>query len=497
MFDALARWIAAGGGGLAAFYAVVVALVATVALPKAIKHRVRPVLWMALAGALVEVPALSGIWQPAWPMLRAVSWSLVGWAVMRLAVVLGFDVLYPRLRGRPVHQLLRDVLQTALYVVATLVALRAAGVGVQGLVAGGTVVTAIVGLALQETLGNLAAGVALQFDRSLDVGDWIRLDKGELVGRVVSMDWRVVVVQTDDRSQVVVPNGVFTKTPFVNFSRPGGLTRRSVYVTVGPDVPPLHVHEALVQACRECPEVLTDPAPSVITQEFTDRGVNYWLRFFIADYARRDPVTSAVTTRVWYELNRRKIELALPRRVTFMHKVNERYEARALDEKIRDRRAAVECVDFMRELSESSREVLAREGRRLLFAPDEVILEAGHTGRAFYIVRRGEVLVLDGDVELARLGKGEFFGEMALLTGQPRRATVRAVGEVEVFEIDESLFARVLRAEPKVAERIGAVVGARQAKMEARRTGDRPSVEDVHSRAGEILSGIKRLFGLE
>jgi len=495
--DALAKWIAAGGGGFVALTAVVLAVVAMAALPRELKSRVRVVLWLALGGVLVELPALMEIWQPAWRAFQALSWSLVGWAVMRLAVVLGFDVIYPRLRGRPVHQLLRDVLQSALYVVATLVALRAAGVGVQGLVAGGTVVTAIVGLALQETLGNLAAGVALQFDRSIDVGDWIKLDKGDQLGRVVSMDWRVVVVQTDDRAQVVVPNGVFTKTPFVNFSRPGGCTRRSVYVTIPPEVPPLHVHEAMLQACRDCPEVLTDPAPSVLTLEYTERGVSYWLRFFIADYARRDPVTSAVATRVWYELSRRKIELAMPRRVTYVHKVNARSAARALDEKLRDRRAAVECVDFMQALSEASRDVLAREGRRMLFAPGEVILEAGHTGRTFYIVRRGQVAVLDGDVELARLGVGEFFGEMALLTGLPRQATVRSLTETEVFEIDEALFARVLRAEPKVAEKIGEVVGARRVQMEARQSGNRPSIEDVRGRSSEILSGIKRLFGLE
>ncbi len=497
MMDALAQWLAPIGGGLAALFAVVAALVSMAALPRGLKPRVRSVLWLALAGVVVELPAIAGFWEPSWQILRALSWSLVGWAVARLAVVLGFDWLFPRLRGRPVHQLLRDVLQAGLYGVATLLALRAAGVGVRGLVAGGTVVTAIVGLALHETLGNLAAGVALQFDRSLDVGDWIKLDKGDHLGRVVSMDWRVVVVQTDDRSQLVIPNGVFTKTPFVNYSRPGGSARRSVYVTVPPEVPPLQVHEALLLACRDCPEVLADPAPSVMTQEYTDRGVSYWLRFFIADYARRDPITSAVTTRVWYELSRRKIELAMPRRVTYLHKVNARYAARVLDEKIRDRRVAVECVDFMRALSEASRDVLAREGRRMLFAPGEVILEAGHTTREFYIVRRGQVAVLNGDVEVARLGVGEFFGEMALLTGQPRRATVRSLTETEVFQIDEALFARVLRAEPAVAEHIGEVVGTRRAQIEALDRGKHPSVEEVSDRKSEILLGIKRLFGLE
>lgn len=496
--DKLSQWFTVAGSTRVALVTAVLALVATAVAPREMKRRLRLVLVLVVLSVLSEFPQRLGFWEPAWAMLRAMAWAGVGCAAARLFVVIVADMAVGRMGARPMHQFRRDVMQATLYIAATVVSLRASGMSLQGLVTTGTVMTAIIGLALQETLGNLAAGAALQLDRNLDVGDWIRVDKSELLGRVVQMTWRTVVIETDDRTQYVVPNGVFTKTPFINYSRPGGIARRIVEISVPPEVPPVHVHEALLDACKDCVEVLTRPPPSVLTTDFGEQGVNYRLRYFIADFARRDPVGTEVATKVWYELHRRKIDLGMPRRKNYNHKLDERYEARALAEKIKDRRAAVDSVDFLRELSEEARDTLAREGRRLLFAPQEIILEAGHTGRTFYIVRHGEVSVRESDVELARLGPGDFFGEMALLTGEPRSATIVSVGEVEVFEIDELLFSRVLRAEPRVAERIGEVVGRRRAQIEARQAGAaRATLDDVKGHTNRILESIRSLFGLD
>jgi small-conductance mechanosensitive channel/CRP-like cAMP-binding protein len=495
--DVLSHWFASGGGSTIAAVTIFVALLVTIALPQRLKSRPRAVLGMALIGVLAELPQVLHVWEPAWKMLRAASWVLIGCAAARLLVVLVIDLAIERTQRRPVQELRRDVVQTVLYVVAVAVALRAADVSVTGMVATGTVLTAIIGLALQETLGNLAAGVALQFERTIDLGDWLRVDKSDLQGRVVGMSWRSVVIETEDCSQLVVPNGVFTKTPFVNYSRPGGIARGHVHVTVSADVPPVHVQEALREACRDCVEVLTDPAPSVITVDFNERGVTYWLRFFVENYAHRSAVTSEVTTKVWYELRRRKIDLGVPRRVTFMHKLDEQHDARMREQTLRDRRAAIDSVDFLREVSEQGRDTLAQEGRRLLFAPNEFILEEGHKGRTFYIVRSGEVAVYENNEELTRLGPGTFFGEMALLTGEARNATVMSVTEAEVFEIGEAAFARVIKAEPRVVERIGTIVGERQAQFAARRQGvSRPSIADMEGRSGEVLAAIKNMFGL-
>jgi CRP-like cAMP-binding protein len=180
-----------------------------------------------------------------------------------------------------------------------------------------------------------------------------------------------------------------------------------------------------------------------------------------------------------------------------MQKLDERHDARVREETLRDRRAAINAVDFLRELSEQGRDTLAHEGRRLLFAPNEFIIEEGHTGRTFYIVRRGEVAVYEGRDEVARLGAGTFFGEMALLTGEARNATVRSVTEAEVFELNEDVFARVIKAEPRVVERIGAIVGERQAQITARRQGlSRPSLDDMKGQSNQVLGAIKRMFGM-
>lgn len=480
------------------FGTVVVALVATAIAPAQIKRRLRAVVVLCLFSALLiltfrYVPEGSGFHTP----LAAVAYLLGAIAVARLGFVLVIDLGWERGGRVPLNQLLRDVLQTAAYAVSAFIALRAAGLQATSLLATGTVVTAIVGLALQETLGNLAAGVALQVDKPIALGDWVKLDKGDVIGRVVSTNWRSVTIQGDDRLHLVVPNNFLSRAPFTNFSRPGGAFRRSVYFIVPYDVPPNRVHDAVLAACNDTPDVIADPPPSLLTWSFLDHGVQYWLRFFIADFALRDKVQGELLTRIWFQLKRRKIEFAIPVRKNFVTEVDEEALAAGRAKTLADRRAAIDAVDFLAPLSEEAKEQLAERGHRRLFGRGETILRAGDKGREFYIVRRGEVAIRVGDAEIARLGPGEFFGELALLTGKERHATVTAVSEAEVFEVNEMMFKDVLQGQPKIAEEISRIVAERQAELDTRLTGQPSTEQRRRSATTEILQGIKNLFGLD
>lgn len=479
------------------FGTLVITLIATALTPALIKRRLRiVVIFCLLSGlgilALRRVPTEATLYQP----LAAATYLFGALAVARLGVVLVIDLGWERGGRSPLNQLLRDVLQTLTYAVTAIVALRGAGIQPTSLIATGTVVTAIVGLSLQETLGNLAAGVALQVDKPLGLGDWVRLDKGDVIGRVVSTNWRSVTIQGDDRLHLVVPNGYLSRSPFTNYSRPGGSARRNIYFTIPYDVAPSRVHEAVMAACSDTPHILTDPPPSILTWTFLDHGVQYWLRFFIADFALRDRVQGDVQTRIWFHLRRQKIEFAVPLRKTYVHEVDDEAIASQTAEVIKDRRAAIDAVDFLRPLSDDAKEDLARRGHRKAFAAGETILRVGDRGREFYIVRRGDVAIRVGDQELARLTHGQFFGELALLTGKQRHANVVALTECEVFELDENMFKDVLQSQPKIAEDISRIVAARQAELDSRLTGVPSTDQRKESATGEILSKIKDLFGL-
>ncbi len=492
-------WFASGVVPLAVLATLVLALIVMALAPRPIKARVRFALLFAILYGVFE--GISSALPSAAPErgdLESIALVCAALAFARLVFVVLFDIAIERAGKSPLNQLRRDVIQSAVYLIAAAAALRAQHIPVTSLLATGTVITAIVGLALQETLGNLAAGAAIQVDKPVGVGDWIQMDKVDAIGRVVSTSWRSVTIQTDDRALFVIPNSLFSKTPFFNRSRPGGATRRSLYVTVAYDLPPTQVHEALLEACADAGDVLKEPAPTVLTWSYTDSGIQYWLRFFISDFARRDYAQSDVGTRVWYHLKRRKISPAIPQRHTILENYDREARAERDAEVIADRRAVIDGVDFLKLLSPQSRDVLARGGHRRLFAPDETILREGDTGRDFYIVRRGRVAIVAGKRDLKELGAGEFFGEMAMLTGSVRHATVTAVEETEVFEVGEALFKDVLKGEPHIAQEISRIVGERQAELEARLTGVGAATHEQKLGMGDqILGKIKELFGLD
>jgi small-conductance mechanosensitive channel len=427
--------------------------------------------------------------------LGAVAFAFGALGVVRVLFVVVVDILVERSGKRPTNALVRDVGQGAIFVFIVAVALRAADLQPGSLIATGTVATAVLGLSLQDTLGNLFAGIAIQMERGVSVGDWMRLDKGDVVGRVVSMNWRAVTVRADDGSVLVVPNGALARMPFTNFTRESVASRRHLYFVLPFEVSPEQAEQAILSACRSCPSVQAEPAPSVMTWTYTERGVTYWLRYWISDFAHRDPSQSDVSTRVWYELHRRKLAPAVPVQHHFVHKMGDRARDEAQEKVFRDRRSVLDSVDFLAPLSDASKNLLATQGHRKLFAEGERILSQGDETRTFYIVRRGEVVVEVDGMEVGRLGPGEFFGELALLAGDRRTATVSATCETEVFEIDDRMFQEVLREEPEVAKRIADIVGQRQAELAALKEGSgRPSMVEVTSWSDEILGKLKRLF---
>ncbi len=466
-------------------------------VPRTHKIRPRASLLFCIASAVFSLLALSFPQVSAGRrMLEGLAAVTVALAVGHLIFVLVVDVVLERLGRAPMNQLLRDGLRVAAYLVAALSGMRASGIEASSILATGTVLTAVVGFALQETLGNLAAGAAIQIDRPFEVGDWIRIDKGDLTGRVVSANWRSVTIQGDDRLHFVVPNGFIARYPFTNYSRPGGSCRRSLYVTIPNDVPPPRVVDAVMAACSDCSDVLSDPPPSLLPWLFTENGVQYWLRFYIADFAARDRAAGAITTRIWFHLHRDKIELAIPPRRAWVQSVDDEARAKMEEDVVRDRRAAIDAVDFLRPLSETARDRLARRGHRKLFARGETIIRAGEHGRELFLMRRGSVVIRVDTADVARLGPGDFFGELALLTGKERHADVVAEVETEVFEIDEKMFEEVLQSEPKIIEEMSRIVAERQAELTARASGNPLSKATTHAATADILSKIRSVFGL-
>jgi small-conductance mechanosensitive channel len=424
-------------------------------------------------------------------------------SIGRAGVVLFLEAILGRRLNRPLPKIIRDILQGVVYFLLLLLVLRQLGLEPGQLLTTSALLTAVIGLSLQDTLGNLIAGLAVQMQRPFDVGDWIQYDgEKQNIGKVLEINWRATRLLTLDEHEIVVPNGLLAKSPLKVYSRPTDTVRRSVFFRVGFEVPPRHVQSLVERAIADAPGVLRSPAPSVVTNGFVESGIEYWVRYFTDEFHRRDIVDGAVRDRIWYALARAGVTIPLTHRVVHMQHQDET-RAREAEKRTSKRFRALEHVDFLSVIDEKQRRALAERATTRLFSDGEVIVRQGEESDELFIILAGEVAVVIGtgeeEVEVTRLGAGKFFGEMALVTGEKRKATVKAIRDCELLVIDHDAFEHVLRERPEVVDQLSVVLAERQLELDEHTA--RASTEErttmVQMESSQLLGRIKRFFSIK
>jgi small-conductance mechanosensitive channel/CRP-like cAMP-binding protein len=405
---------------------------------------------------------------------------------------------------RPLPRIFRDLLQGLVYVIVVLITLRAAGVAPGSLLTTSALLTAVIGLSLQDTLGNLFAGLAIQAQRPFDVGDWIQFDENaKHVGRVVEINWRATRLLTLDQVEVTVPNGVLAKAPISNYTKPSPVSRRVVYVTAPYDVSPLRIEEIVLSAVREIPGILREPRPSVILHDFGDKGIEYRVRYFTSDFQSRERIDGVVRERLWYAFHRAEIRIPLPTRTVYSHEVTPKTAKELEAAEVERRQKALSYVDFLQKLPGSALHKLASLGETRLYAEGEIILKQGEEGNELFIVWHGEVAVMldrtdrHDSVEITRLGPGKFFGEMSVMTGEHRSATVKATKPCEMIVIGKKAFQEVLAETPSLAQQISEVLANRLEELGERAAlADKRTAMSRQEQSSLLLSRIKQFFSI-
>lgn len=439
------------------------------------------------------------------PLLGPLALLLLLASIARSAVLLLLDVILgPRL-GRPLPRIVRDILHGLVYAGIVLVALRDAGVEPTSLLTTLALLTAVLGLSLQETLGNMFAGLAIQVEAPFEVGDWIQFDaEPKHVGRVLEINWRATRVVTLDDVEVVVPNGALAKVPITNFTKPTPVSRRLAYVAAPYSVPPLEVHAILLKAIADAPGVVREPAPSVITHLFGEYGIEYWVRYYTDQFDKRDGIDGGVRDRIWYALRRAEVEIPYPHRTIEMHQVTAESSALETARTLSVRGRALLGVDIFRVLSDVERAHLAELAQHRLYAPGEVIVRQGDESSELYVIEQGEVVVSVERaaagasaatlLEVARLGPGQFFGEMALVTGDRRQATVRAARACQLLSVNREAVQRIMEQAPDLAERMSNVLMERQAQLDERASERKSEVDGDLRSQEDSVARIRKFF---
>ena len=443
------------------------------------------------------------------------------YAWIRLLTVLIFDVLLARWRGNR-ESLMQDVAVGALYILSTFAVLRSEGLNPAEVVATGAVVSAVVALSLQSTLGNILGGIALQLDGSVHVGDWVQLEGGKQ-GRVTQVRWRHTVVETRDWDTIIVPNATLLSSNIHILGRREGASaphRQWVYFNVDHRYAPAEVVEVVTLALRRSAleNVALDPEPSVICldlaherrQSFSLYAVRYWL----TDLAQDDPTSSLVRGRVQAALTRAGIPLALPATMVFEQTHDDAKRERDLKTERSRRLRALNAVPFFQVLSDDERSALVEHLSYAPFARGETMTRQGAVAHWLYLMVSGQAEVralpqgstgVAGTTASANLGRvvrkmeaPDVFGEAGMMLGEARMASVVATTDVECFKLDKEGFERVLRERPEVAEKLSALMAERRVQLTAvleKTTG--PSSADQERRERERMARrVREFFGL-
>lgn len=449
-----------------------------------------------LTFAGVVVLTLIGWLVPDRGSLRGLS--VAGFALLLLTIVRSVLVFLTETRMGgwlfpTVPKIVADVVQALLYLAAVLLTLHAAGMEPGSLLTTSALLTAVLGLALQDTLGNLFSGLALQLGRPFDVGDWVELDQQQhsQAGRVVEVGWRATKIITLDHVEIIVPNGMMAKALLRNVTRPTPVSRRNIAFTASYRDPPADVQSAALEAVAGVTNVLPSPAPSAIVTAFGDSTINYTLRYFTADIAASQVTDSDVRARLWYVFKRRGLEFPFPQRDVNFRMAD---PARELEAATTARAAVLRRIELFAKLDADDVERLARRSETRLYAPLEPIVVEGHAGDELFIVVDGDVRVLAGSEEVARLREGDFFGEMSLLTGEDRTATVEAVGPCRLVVVGHQALKRALDDQPELAERLSAAQVERQRALELHRRGSASALPAADVGTVELLARIRSFF---
>lgn len=388
-----------------------------------------------------------------------------------------------RRREYPVPDLLHDIIRAVLVLALAFLALKVElGIDIGPLLASTALLTAVVGFALQGVLGNLLAGMSLHLVRSLRPGVWVQID--DLEGRVTATNWRETRLRDRRGRMFVIPNAKVAEARINNYEDPTPLRGHQIEVGASYSDAPDEVIEALVQAALEVPDVRRSPAPRADITGYLDFGINYRLLFWTTDYPRHVIIDGEVNRMIWYQFKRRGIEIPFPMSDVLLNDFmavvyNQRRippSQRQLDDVVADLRASRLVSELVVDaegrplLDDDDLHAVAPRLRRLRYGRGETLCRQGEDGDVFWVLVRGRLagaIEQDGGAVEFAVEPGAVVGEMSLLTGVPRSATLTVAASAEVLEFDEHAFGALLGLHDDLPARLSELAAARAAQNRA------------------------------
>ena len=424
-----------------------------------------------LAGALEVVWWLAGAWLTA--------------GFLRAFLVLG--------RRPRESKLVQDLLAALVYLAATFaIVAYVFDLPLKGLLATSGVLAIVIGLALQSSLGDVFSGVVLNIERPYRVGDWIILDD-TVRGRVIETNWRATHILTIGQDVAIVPNSIIARSKLVNCSTPTQIHGASIRVKLEPVLTPGAGRNLLKEALLGCSHILRTPEPTVTIVDLSAEMIDFELSYSVADVSAVDLAQNELFDRVYRAAAAAGAKFA-PRLRSLSEK------AAPEDERLLSATERLLAgISLFSTLATEERTALAPQMQRKDYKPGDVVATTGAVLQALCIVSRG-VLVASSEqngrkIEVSRLARGDFFGEVGLLSGEPLNGEITALTKVVIYEISKDALAPLLKARPGMAEELSE-------SLASRRLARRSVLDHYHQEQHEeglaerVAANIRRLFAL-
>ena len=411
-----------------------------------------------------------------------------------------WDLYFEKRRQTTIPHFLREVVAGIIFLIVLLLLLSYgyhAEAQLKGLLAGSGVLAIVLGFAGQNLFAGIIGGVAIQINRPYKLGDWLKV--GDTFGEVREINWRSTRLCTNDDIYLDIPNNEIVKNTIVNLHYPTEIHAMRIRVGIDYNVPPNRVKDILGRAAQSAKNVVPTPPVKVFLVDFSEHAATYEIKYYMGNHARINETNDAVRTNVWYALKRHSITIPFPIRTL-------RLERKA-GRRVEDDQA--EALSILREeplfscLSDDQLNRLVTQARLNTFGRGEPVIQEGAAGESMFVLLRGAANVSvsknGSTIQVATLGAGDCFGEMSLLTGEPRSATVCADGDCYVMEIGKPTMADVLRSAPDCLEQLSQLLAQRKMEtegilQEAIRTGEQTLKERQYS--ASFLHRLRTFFDL-
>lgn len=363
-------------------------------------------------------------------------------------------------------QLFRDLVRSILIAIGIAIVLSAVfGVDLKGAFTALGVGGVVIGLALQDTLGNLFSGVALLFERPFEIGDWLEVDGKK--GKVIEVNWRSVHIMTRDLEQLIVPNSVLAQAVIRNYNQPEKQHVEPVMIGFSYNDPPNKVKRIMRETALRTAGVLSDPAPIVQTISYDDFSIAYKVRLFLADYSQVPAIRDEFVTRIWYAAQRGGLSIPFPIRDVYHH-----HTPKVLaDESLRRLAGYMKSLPSLAMVDDESLEELAVDASLVHFGRGEAVIDQGQKDVRLHFVLAGRAIATTQSTKtgrpqtVAEMTRSDFFGYSALLANEPSPMTITAEEDLEVLILETDAVQTMLNKTPRFSQQLSTVIAARQAKL--------------------------------